>query len=88
MKKILGFVSVLLLLGSTVFGANLTTNTANSLNNKCDGGVFNWTYYANKTPTQYLFDVLQGTQDKHYIIGFKSSYATIYNPYSAIQFEN
>lgn len=87
MKKVLGLLSVMMLSGSISLGASLTINTATSLQKTCDE-TLNRTYYLGKTSTRYFSDILGGELSKHYLIGFGTSYGTIYDPYAIFQFQN
>lgn len=88
MKKVLGLLSLMMLWGSVSLGANLTMNTATSLQTNCNGWTFSSSYYVGKTPTRYFADILGGEISKHYVIWFVSSYGAIYNPYGVFQFQN
>ena len=88
MKKIFGLLSLMMLWGSVSFGTSLTINTATSLQANCNGWTFSSTYYLGKTSTRYFADVLEWELSKHYLIGFGTSYGTVYNPYGVFQFQN
>lgn len=88
MKKLLGLLSVFTLFGSVSLAANLTVNTSTTLQTNCNGGSRSESYYLGKTPTRYFYDILGGDTDKYYVVGFSSSYANIYNPFGALQFQN
>ena len=87
MKKFLGLLYWIVLIGSFTFASNLTSHTANSIENNCNGSSITMTYYANKTPTQYIFDLLDWDINKNYLILSGESFVNLYNPYSAIRID-